>query len=291
VLPTSPATRSSGPSCEGVHEQRRGGSGSLRRRRRFRAPSRRRGRGSLRILTGLVVSLLLYGCDDLSTTDPVELQSDETLASLQYHADLPTLSQVVRLWGRDMDLSGPLGQWEGSWTDVGAVGGEGSETSSGEVLRAESREAVAHLVAPRMTAEDVASLLEQLDQALTRIPRLLEGGSHAHLSPTLSLALEERDRSEAALQGDEVRIALLHVMTAADRLRATTPSTLARELLHEAEETFRRVWGDDPYIEEERRRVRRLLAGAETALDEQAPVLALRRAWYALRLMDGAGEP
>jgi hypothetical protein len=291
VLPTCPATRPSEPSRKGGQEAGRGGSGSLRRGRRFRTPSRRTGRASLGILTGLVVSLLLYGCDDLTTTGPVELQSDETLASLQYHADLPTLSQVVRHWGRDMDLSGPLGQWEASWKDMGAVRGEGRDLSSGEALRAESREAVAHLVAPRMTPEDVASLLDELDQTLTRIPRLLEAGSHAHLSPTLSLALHDRDRGEAALQADEVRIALLHIMTAADRLRATTPSTLARELLHEAEETFRRVWGDDPYREEERRRVRRLLAGAETALDEQAPVLALRRAWYALRLMDGAGEP
>lgn len=233
---------------------------------------------------------LASGCNDLATTAPVELQSDETLSSLQFHATLPAVPQVIRLWGRGMDLSGPLGEWEGSWNDVAAVGGEGSEEATGEARRAESREAVAHLLAPRLTPEDVASLLAELDQTLARIPRLLEAGAHAHLSPTLSLALEERDRAEAAVSRDQVRPALLHIMAAADRLRATTPGTLARELLFEADETFRRVWGDDPYTEEKRRRARRLLTGAETALDEGAPVLALRRAWYALRLMDGAGR-
>lgn len=230
----------------------------------------------------LAAGLFLAGCGDADLTDPVEISSEETVASLQFNGQLPVLPVLVDRWKGGNALADLSREWRTSWELPPGEAEEG---------RQEIRAAVSHLLADRADGESISRVLADLDRLLDRVDHLLGGDFPAHLAPTLGSAREERDLAHQALgEGDE-QGALLHVMTAADRLHATSPETLASEILNEAEETFRRVQGVSSYEEEERRRVERLLIGSRTAFDDGAHILALRRAWYAVRLMDERGEP
>ena len=235
-----------------------------------------------RLVLSTLAVLLLTGCGDLLAPEPVELTAEESFPTLRYNTDLPTLPRILRWSGRGREFSRLIESWEASWE---------LPRSEGEPLRSEVRRAAAPLLASRLENGDLAPAIRELDRTFRRIDELLGGEFPLHLAPTLADARSHQEGAETALADGDVERAILHLLAAADQLRATTPEMLAAELVADAEETFRRVSGVHSYQEEERRRAERLLVGARTALDDHDPVLALRRAWYSLRLMDEFRSP
>ncbi|TVR63566.1 MAG: hypothetical protein EA422_09115 [Gemmatimonadales bacterium] len=233
-------------------------------------------------MVSIFVVLLLTGCGDLLAPEPVEVTAEESFPTLRYHTDLPTLPRILRWSSRGREFARLIESWEASWE---------LPRSEGEPLRSEVRRAAAPLLASRLERQDLVAPIRELERTFRRIDELLGGEFPLHLAPTLAAARSHQEQAEAALADEDVERSILHLLGAADHLRATTPETLALELVTEAEETFRRVSGVVSYPEEERLRAERLLVGARTALDGGDPVLALQRAWYSLRLMDEASSP
>ncbi len=254
---------------------------SLIRFRAFALPHRRR-RSRWTSVLAVCLTLVLCGCGDLLAPEPVEVEAKESFPPLRYQADLPTLPRILRWSARGREFTRLIESWEASWA---------LPREEGEPLRAEVRRAAAPLLAPRLHERDLAAAIRELDRTFRRIDELLEGDFPLHLAPTLEAARAHQREAEASLAMDDQEGAVLHLLGAADHLRATTPETLARELLVEAEETFRRVSGVHSYPGEEAARAERLLVGARSALRNGDAVLALQRAWYSIRLLDELGSP
>ena len=228
------------------------------------------------------VGVGVSGCGDLMAPEPVQVEARESFPTLRYQADLPTLPRILRWSARGREFSRLIESWDASWA---------LPREEGEVLRAEVRRAAAPLLVSRIHERDLVAAIQELDRTFHRIDELLDGEFPLHLAPTLEAARAHQFEAKAALDRDEPESAILHLLGAADHLRATTPETLARELLVEAEETFRRVSGVHSYLGEEGMRAERLLVGARTALKDGDAVLALQRAWYSIRLLDEPGSP
>ncbi len=226
----------------------------------------------------LLVGCALTGCGDLTLTDPVSMDTDETVPSLQFQTQLLTLPQAVEKWGRGMALQESVARWQRSWEESGP---------EAERTRAELRRAVASLLAHELEQEELEGPLAELDRTLGGVQQLLGDDFPTHFSPALESAHRERDRARESLESGEVEAALEHLMAGGDGLQSVTPGALAAELISEAEGQLRRIEGDGSYSEETER-AQRLLIGARDALERDGGVVALKRAWYAVRLLDSA---
>ena len=218
------------------------------------------------------------GCGDLTLTDPVSMDTDETVPSLQFQTQLLTLPEAVEKWGRGMALEEPVARWEQSW---------GESSSDAERTRAELRRAVASLLVDQVEKEELEGPLAELDRTLSGVQNLLGDDFPTHLSPALESARHERDRARQSLESGDVEATLEHLMAGGDGLQSVTPGALATELIAEAENQLRRIEGEGSYSQQTER-AQRLLIGARDALERDGGVVALKRAWYAVRLLDPA---
>ncbi len=224
----------------------------------------------------LLAGCLLAGCGDLTLTDPVSMDTDETVPSLQFQTQLVTLPDAVDKWGRGMALDEPVAQWKRSWEKSGP---------EAERIRGELRRAVASLLADPVTAHELESAVSELERTLAGVDHLLGEDFPTHFSPALASARQERDRARTALDAGNIEATLEHLMAGADGLQSVTPGVLAAELITEAEDQLRRIQDDGSYTQETER-AQRLLIGARDALERDGGVMALKRAWYAVRLLE-----
>jgi hypothetical protein len=63
----------------------------------------------------LAAGLFLAGCGDADLTDPVEISSEETVASLQFNGQLPVLPALVDRWKGGNALADLSREWRTSW--------------------------------------------------------------------------------------------------------------------------------------------------------------------------------
>jgi hypothetical protein len=178
-------------------------------------------------------------------------------------------------------------RWHMSW--------EMSHESGGEVRAGIHRE-VAHVLADRASDAEMGQALERLERAVRSAASLLgdpdrSGTQSGNLFPALRRADVARQKGEAALAGGDRIVAIQHLLAGTDELQGITPENMARSLIVEGEASLRRGRGAGAPNGDELRRAERLLEGARTALQDDAPVLALRRSWYAVRLLEGRVAP
>jgi len=232
--------------------------------------------GPLRLLApSFLLATIALGCADTTGTTRVEIVTEESIAALQFGGAIPSLEQVAAGWGRDLVLEEPLRAWRDSWQH---------QRAQGSRARLEAIRAAAPLLADRMTAGDLATVLDPFDRAVRGVENLLGDTFPPGLLPTLEEARAHRDQAWAALAVDERGDALEHILLGGDVLRSGSVGTLARELITCASALQRSFSGLGPYPEVSDR-AERLILGARVALDEGGEVIALRRAWYGFRLL------
>lgn len=227
------------------------------------------------------IPALFSACGDLDTTQPVDVTATEALPALEFRAPVPALPDLVRAWGGGFALDGALAEWEGSWA---------LPAEEGRAVRDGLHRAVAPILAVSTSAEAVEQPAEELDRAVTAVEALIGGDLPTRLLPFFDEARAARNGAMRALAGEDLPEAIRQILVGADALRSASTAGVAHELLKEAEARLRRISGDDSYDAQTTGRAERLVVGARAALDEGASVTALRRAWYAVQLMDGPGE-
>ncbi len=208
-----------------------------------------------------------------------ELGDEEPVATMRFSEGLPSLPGLAGEWTRDQSLQPIVDQWTESW-----------DRADGIRARSEAIGAAAPLLVDRMPEGEVARVVASIDRALGEVETILLETEVA-LSGPIEEAMRAQERARAALDSGDEAAALVGTLTSADHLRMTTPDALARLLVEQGEEALRRIEREDSYPEVNRERAMRLLVGAREALGGGNASLALRRAWYAVGLLDPDAIP
>ncbi|HSU13612.1 hypothetical protein [Longimicrobium sp.] len=117
----------------------------------------------------------------------------------------------------------------------------------------------------------------------TRAGERLRAGRYPDLERALAAVAAARAEAEAALARGETRAAVLRLADAAGAAREFAPEAVALRLIADAE----RRAGADPEPGPEMRRARLLLRLSREALATGDQTRAMKRAWYALQIVDG----
>jgi hypothetical protein len=226
----------------------------------------------------------------------VAVETDSPVPTLHLGRDLPSLPGLVDQWGRQL----PLAELESRWTDSWALPQE-----EGLRIRSEAVQALALVLEPRLSKEELEGEVRRVRDALDGVSRALDGLELATLDGPVADAGRAGARASAALEAGDGVAALRWALEASDHLRRATPEVLALALIRETEEALKllerggtvpstpsleRNSGAGPYSEVTRARVHRLLLGARDALEEGDPARALRRAWYAVGLLESSSD-
>jgi len=247
---------------------------------------------------GLVLGLALPGCGDLDGVALVAVESDSPVPVLQLGRDLPSVPTLVARWGGGLPLESVLDQWENSWV---------LPEDEGERVRMESIQALSLLLLPHLPEGELERSIGQVDGAVRALEAALEGRDLEALGGPVSQAVSAAHRASTALGAGDSAEALRWALASSDHLRKATPEVLARTLILEVEAELQRLW-DSPQgpghseltlgaaeAARAEARVRRLLAGAQEAMNAEDFPRALRRAWYAMGLIEslrsGGTEP
>lgn len=240
----------------------------------------------------LVGSWWAAGCDDAPTQPEVLLIAAETEAAIEFDVELPTLPRLVeRVLDADHRKSSDvdsrdLEEARALWVEA--------ESSSDEGAAVALRGAAYRLAVPGLGAAldsaEIAEILRRLDGWLAAGSAAIGGFSNTGLGDALREARTLRDQGRHAEAAGDRIAAIESILKAADHLLAVTPGGVARRLIHEAE------LGLAEYRAERNResgpegsltaaRAERLLRGAKDAFGQGEYLLAIRRAYYAGRLV------
>ncbi|TVR57047.1 MAG: hypothetical protein EA421_01730 [Gemmatimonadales bacterium] len=244
----------------------------------------------------LGVLFLGAGCGDLDSGTLVAVETDSPVPTLHLGRDLPSLPGLVDQWGRQL----PLAELEALWTDSWALPEE-----EGLRIRAEAVQALVLVLEPRLDEKELEGEVRRVREALAGVSGALDGLELASLDGPVADAGQAGARASAALQAGDRAGALRWALEASDHLRRATPEVLALALIRETEEALKvlershsnpstsatgRNSGAETYSEVTRARIHRLLLGARDALEEGDPARALRRAWYAVGLLESSSD-
>lgn len=244
----------------------------------------------------LGVLFLGAGCGDLDSGALVAVETDSPVPTLHLGRDLPSLPGLVDQWGRQL----PLAELEALWTDSWALPEE-----EGLRIRSEAVQALVLVLEPRLDEKELEGEVRRVREALAGVSGALDGLELASLDGPVADAGQAGARASSALEAGDRAAALRWALEASDHLRRATPEVLAQALIRETEEALEalegrrsppsasptgRNSGAGPYSEVTRDRVHRLLLGARDALDGGDPARALRRAWYAVGLLESSSD-
>jgi len=227
----------------------------------------------------VVLTLLSSACEDMGR-DPLAMAvAAETHGAVLLTEGLPTLSQLVTEHGLAAQVGWELDTWWQSWE---------LSAEEGRSVRGSLYSPVASALFPYYLDEGVAELLDRNEQnlrAAQSVEILLAGDA---VDAAMENAWKYHNQAVDALGQGDAEAALALALRSADAIREISPEQVARGLLQQAEEAFRRKGDSGPYTEEELTRIRRLTSGAEEALAIGDYPRAIRRAYYACQLL-GAG--
>ena len=165
-----------------------------------------------------------------------------------------------------------------------------------------TRERAYALAAPVLAAGIDPAFLEEaftdLQAWIDTARPVVELGAVPELRATLQEGAEGLELARGAATAGDTVMAVRATLRAADALRQTTPPVVAGRLIRETTARMERAGFEriDPNPDPRDRRAvalaraRRLLAGAREAMAEGDPVLAIRHAYYADRLLEGVVE-
>jgi hypothetical protein len=190
--------------------------------------------------------------------------------------DLPTVPNLIATALSEHDEAAISATWWDSWQ---------LEDSRGAEARRQIYPLVAHLLVAELADSGVEELLDRVESniaAVNGVAMYLDPGT---IGPALLRARQLHGEAERAWAGGDPPAALKLVMETADVLWSLSPQRVAMGLIREASEVLGRKDSSASYSEEELIRIRRLIYGANEALDAEDYPGAIRRAYYACQLL------
>ncbi len=236
------------------------------------------------IPVAVVAVLAAAGCTDAPTEPAALVVAAETEAALRVAAALPTLPEVLdraRVRGTlSPDDAEAAAAAHALWTAADSA----QNPIAARALRRRAYETAAPVVARALGPAG----LSEVESGLRRWVEMAESASEGMSLPGVGAALMAgRTLLARAVAADHADQAAALLLEAADRLRETTPDAVAARLILQVESALaredRRTGGGPGPVA--RRRAERLLRGANRALSDGDPVLAIRRAYYARQLL------
>lgn len=237
-----------------------------------------RGKG-ITLLCLLVASALLAGCRDAPVEPSALLVTVETHPALSVHGELPSLPALVERYGLESGLREAVAAW---WEGWGAVGEEA------QGLREVAYAAVSPALAAAMPGPAVDSLLAAMERWVLIVAGLGDGALPGAIAEAVAGAAAEVAAGRRALAEGGTARAVGAVLRASDDLRGVSAPVVAELLVRDALERLAREDSAAPSLEV--RRARRLVQGAQQALDAGDHDRAIRRAYYAKRLLEARAE-
>lgn len=221
-------------------------------------------------------TLPLSSCADAETHPLALAVASETHGAGLLGEDLPTVPNLISTALAGHEEVAISETWWDSWLLE-------------EVRGAEARHRLYPLVAHRLASDlSPSGIQELLDRAESNIVAVngvaiyLDPGT---IGPALLRARELHGEAADALAGRDFKVALERVLETADALWSLSPQRVAMGLIEEASEAFGRKDSPLSYSEEELIRIRRLIFGANEALEDGDYPRAIRRAYYACQLL------
>jgi hypothetical protein len=228
----------------------------------------------------LVSLLILVGtvsCADSGDDAVASIFAPETHGALTIAAPLPSLP----LLASDLDLDGDLQPSLAVWVDSWAM-----EPDEGRDARRDAYERVVPVLSEHMSDEDVQRRIDAVALGLS----LSRGLGSEDLPAGISEALDHAQRHHAAalayLAAGDRESALSEALLAGDALQEASPDAVATLMVLRGDEALRRARGVGSYTDQELERADRLLRGARYAITDGDPVKAIRRAFYACRMLN-----
>ena len=224
----------------------------------------------------VLFTLPLSSCVDAESHPLALAVASETRGAVLLRDDLPTVPKLISSGSGGHDGVAISEAWWDSWHLEAA-------------RCAHARQALyplaAHLLAPDLPPSEIEELLSRVDAniaAVKSVAVLLDPGT---IGPALIRAAQLHEEAADALGWGDAPLALELILEASDLLWSLSPQRVAIGLVQEASEAFGRNAGSASYSEEESIRIRRLVYGANQALEEGDYPGAIRRAYYACQLL------
>jgi hypothetical protein len=218
----------------------------------------------------------ISGCVDDGDDVMASLVAPEAGTALELTVDLPSVATLAA----EEDLEGRLGRssnrWLGSW-DL--------PLDQGRAIRSQVNREASIVLADRLTGEDLQAHLGAVSLGLELTRALDPAVLPLSLRGALAHAEAHRDVARTHLATDDRASAIFETLQASDALKEVSPASVATSLLTRGEEALRREQAAGSYSQEDLARARRLLDGARTALEDGDPLRAIRRGYYACRLL------
>lgn len=222
----------------------------------------------------------LAACQDAPTDPMVGLVAEEAGGALAMGARLPDPTR----WATpefDGEAARAVEAWRRSW-DLPLAEARRVRAAVYPVLILGMKE-----VAPREVLTDEVAAL---GGAVLRAVALDVAVLPPHVAAGLVEASAQHSVATAALARGDIEALLSALIRGGDAFREVGPEAVARDLVSQVEAAFGRLLPDDPYLQKDLERLRRLIQGGRQAVDEGNWVLAIRRAYYAKGLLTEIGQ-
>lgn len=227
--------------------------------------------------------LLLAACEDAPTapTSYVQHAAGGVWVAVTEPASLPRVDTWLPYIGQDGAAPGAIREMReraARFRTAGRI--EDALQVEDEMMRFAAR-SLTRAPEPARLLSALAGLDEWADRARLR----LQTGSYPELSRAVATVSGEADAARASLVAGDTSRAVLHITRGAIAAREHAPLAVGLRLMGAVEARLAAGAGQSPGV----RRARHLLADAREGLATGDSVRALRRAVYALQLLDAEG--
>ena len=223
---------------------------------------------------------VLAACDD-ATTDPLaRIVAGETAGALALGVDLPHPGSWAVPDDAAPESADAVVRWLTSWDLPGDRGRE---------VRSLTYSSLATLFVPELGRGGIGEQLDRLSEGVRRALQLPEAQLPERIRVRISEAASAYALARDALRSENLRDAMVQLLTGSDALREVGPEAVARTMVSEVVADRRSISAGDSYSEQDLERLDRLLRGGREALSDQDWVRAIRRAYYARGLIASGG--
>ncbi len=215
-------------------------------------------------------------CADSGDDAIASILAPETHGAVTFAVPLPNLPLLAGDLGVDETLQPVVAVWTDSWS---------LDPDEGRDVRRESYELAAPTLAGLMSEDEVRKRIDAVALGLGLSRGLLSEELPEGILTALDHAQRHHASALALLAAGDRENALIETLLAGDALQEASPEAVATLMVLRGDQALRRAKGVGSYTDQELERADRLLRGAQYALAEGDPVKAIRRAFYACRLL------
>lgn len=230
----------------------------------------------------LLALTLIGGCRDEASDPTALIVTEEVRGAFSLETSIPSVTTLAeRIGSGETSISEErLREWSGAWQASWlAPPAEALPARRGLYERA------AGPLADALGEEGVRRTVREVGDAVEATFEVDLGGAAEAYRRQVESARELAARADRSLEAGRPAAALRAALMAGDYLRSVSPRRVAEGLLARAEEAQREIPEASPLSREERERIARLVRNARQALEAGEYTLAIRRAYYADRLM------